>query len=516
MKTNFKRLALWGAAGYVVLLVLLLVVERSDPSASITTVSDAFWYSIVTLSTVGYGDLYPVTVVGRIIGFCFVLMSLGVLSFIVGAAVSFLTGQMFTALQLRTARNKQWFVFDEVNSSSLALAKDLIGHYPDSVMLFPLAQSDAVTIDGSLCYYPGTIAQAVEDKTDACSLFFMGAESENANYKSALAALPLGFPVYCCTAQVPVACPEGLTLFNRFDCCAQEYWRTLALDKNESTVLLVGDGDYARQLLERGLLVNVFGSDHRVSYHVFGNWNEFRRNHPQLAATLSIDDENPAMDCLFFHDAPWNEDGTLLRNADRIILCCDEDEADLDILRQLRQYFPTQGKIHLRAIGDIPGETVFGTNEKIYTSDLIMRGELAQTARMMHQIYVDGSNGQAAPWEDLSEFLQQSNIAAADHLLTKIRILLEDDGITSVNRETCAAAYKRYCQVRAEKCNELRYMEHLRWMRFHSLYNWGYSPVRDNAVRLHPMMRPFEELSLTEQAKDDYAWELLGKIADRM
>ena len=516
MKSNLKRLALWGVIGYVLLLGLLLFVESGNPNASIDSISDAFWYSIVTLSTVGYGDLYPVTTIGRIIGFCFVLMSLGVLSFIVGAAVSFLTGRMLPTLQLRMARRKQWYVFDEVNDGSLALAKDLLAHDPDAAVLFPLAQSDNVTLNGSACFYPGTMAQAVDGKKDACSLFFMGTESENANYKAALTALSLGFPVYCCATQVPAVCPEGLTLFNRYDCCAQEYWRTLALGKTESTVLLIGHGDYAQQLLERGLLVNVFGPDHRVCYHVFGDWSEFRRNHPQLDATIRINTLDTTADCLFFHDTPWNEDAALLRTADRIILCDDADETNLELLRQLRQYFPTQGALHLRAIGDIPGETVFGTTEKIYTADQVLRGELTQTARLMHQIYMDGSSGQAAPWEALSEFMQRSNIAAADHLLTKIRILLEDDSITRIDRKTCSAAYARYCAVRRDRSDEFRYMEHLRWMRFHSLYNWGYSPVRDNDARLHPMMLPFEELSPAEQAKDDYAWELIGKIADRM
>lgn len=177
---------------------------------------------------------------------------------------------------------------------------------------------------------------------------------------------------------------------------------------------------------------------------------------------------------------------------------------------------PRPGQVHLRAVADIPGEIVFGTTEQLCTCDQIMQGELTRTARMMHQIYTDGAGGQAAPWEQLSDFTQKSNIAAADHLLTKVRMLLEDDSITVLTRENCAAAYKRYCDTQTEKAEEYRYTEHLRWMRFHSLYNWQYAPVRDNAARRHPLLRPYEELPTEEQVKDDYAWELLGKIADRI
>lgn len=51
-----------------------------------------------------------------------------------------------------------------------------------------------------------------------------------------------------------------------------------------------------------------------------------------------------------------------------------------------------------------------------------------------------------------------------------------------------------------------------RWVRFHAMYNWRYAAVRDNARRLHPLMLSFDELSLADQAKDDYAWELISSL----
>ena len=57
-------------AGGVSLLVLLsslavLDAERGAPGTPITTFGEAVWWSLVTITTIGYGDLAPVTAVGR-------------------------------------------------------------------------------------------------------------------------------------------------------------------------------------------------------------------------------------------------------------------------------------------------------------------------------------------------------------------------------------------------------------------------------------------------------------------
>ena len=59
---------------YIVLVMLLYFSEYSDSSATIRTFSDAFWYSLVTLTTVGYGDLTPVTPLGHGVGVVFLFL----------------------------------------------------------------------------------------------------------------------------------------------------------------------------------------------------------------------------------------------------------------------------------------------------------------------------------------------------------------------------------------------------------------------------------------------------------
>jgi voltage-gated potassium channel len=48
--------------------VLVLSAEDSSPDANIRTGGDAIWWGVVTVATVGYGDRFPVTTNGQIIG----------------------------------------------------------------------------------------------------------------------------------------------------------------------------------------------------------------------------------------------------------------------------------------------------------------------------------------------------------------------------------------------------------------------------------------------------------------
>lgn len=60
------------------------IVESENPDANITSFTDAVWYAIVTLTTVGYGDYYPVTITGRILSLFLVIGSIGILGYLIG------------------------------------------------------------------------------------------------------------------------------------------------------------------------------------------------------------------------------------------------------------------------------------------------------------------------------------------------------------------------------------------------------------------------------------------------
>lgn len=68
----------------------VLKAENASPNANITSASDAIWWAYVTITTVGYGDQYPTTNWGRIIGV--LVMTAGVGLF--GTLAGFLSGKL--------------------------------------------------------------------------------------------------------------------------------------------------------------------------------------------------------------------------------------------------------------------------------------------------------------------------------------------------------------------------------------------------------------------------------------
>ena len=60
----------------------VFLAEHGHPGANITKLGDALWWAVVTIATVGYGDYYPVTAVGRVIA-VFVMLS-GIFVLLVG------------------------------------------------------------------------------------------------------------------------------------------------------------------------------------------------------------------------------------------------------------------------------------------------------------------------------------------------------------------------------------------------------------------------------------------------
>ena len=71
--------------------VSILICERRG-DANIKSAEDAIWWSISTITTVGYGDKYPVTTEGRVVGIILMICGVGMFAGISGLLASVFVG----------------------------------------------------------------------------------------------------------------------------------------------------------------------------------------------------------------------------------------------------------------------------------------------------------------------------------------------------------------------------------------------------------------------------------------
>ena len=94
---------------HAVLLVMVaatvVTTVENGPGAQITSFPDALWWAIVTVTTVGYGDVVPVSPAGRAMGYILVLGGVGIFGALTANFASFLV--------------KEQGATDEINSQLL-------------------------------------------------------------------------------------------------------------------------------------------------------------------------------------------------------------------------------------------------------------------------------------------------------------------------------------------------------------------------------------------------------------
>ena len=80
----------------------ILAVEGKADGANITSASDALWYTVVTISTVGYGDQFPVTNAGRLIGTLIIVVGVGIFGTFTGYLANLFLGPSKSAPEEET------------------------------------------------------------------------------------------------------------------------------------------------------------------------------------------------------------------------------------------------------------------------------------------------------------------------------------------------------------------------------------------------------------------------------
>src|SRR6266508_1257773 len=68
--------------------------KQDADGANITTFGDALWWSTTTVTTVGYGDRFPVTTGGRLIAVALMVGGIAVVGAVTGSVAAWMVGQV--------------------------------------------------------------------------------------------------------------------------------------------------------------------------------------------------------------------------------------------------------------------------------------------------------------------------------------------------------------------------------------------------------------------------------------
>ncbi|SHO81728.1 Potassium voltage-gated channel subfamily KQT; possible potassium channel, VIC family [hydrothermal vent metagenome] len=94
-KFEFLTLLIFSSVVIFVSSILIYAMEANDDNSTIKTLFDAIYWSIVTISSVGYGDVTPITPAGRVVAIFVIIAGVAVYSFTTSLIVTSFSEQLY-------------------------------------------------------------------------------------------------------------------------------------------------------------------------------------------------------------------------------------------------------------------------------------------------------------------------------------------------------------------------------------------------------------------------------------
>ncbi len=162
-KFEFLTLFIFASIVIFVSSVLIYMVEATNPDSSITTLFEAVYWSVVTISTVGYGDIAPVTEYGRVVAMFVIVAGITVFSFTTSLIVTAFTEKLDEIKEIKLiddiANLKEFYLICGYENVSKEVAKKLSIDNNIIILDENFAKIQQARKDGfvALNYAPGSI-----------------------------------------------------------------------------------------------------------------------------------------------------------------------------------------------------------------------------------------------------------------------------------------------------------------------------------------------------------------------
>ncbi len=163
-KFEFLTLGIFATVVIFISSVLIYVMEGNNPNSPISTLFDAIYWSIVTISTVGYGDMVPVTRDGRFVALLVIMAGISVLAFTTSLFVSAFTEKLDEIKEIKTIEDitklKKFYLICGYENVSREVARKLLNNNNNVIVIdenahrIEKAKEDGLT---ALNYNPGRL-----------------------------------------------------------------------------------------------------------------------------------------------------------------------------------------------------------------------------------------------------------------------------------------------------------------------------------------------------------------------
>lgn len=194
-KFEFFTLFIFASMVIFISSVLIYVMEANNPKSSIDTLFEALYWSIVTISTVGYGDITPITPEGRTVAMFVIVAGIAVFSFTTSLIVTSFTEKLDEIKDLKViddiAKIKEFYLICGYEEVAKEVAKKLSIKNNIIILDENVDKVERAKRDGfiALNYNPGNIESyqklRIDIKTQVKAILCLG-ESDVHNVYAAM------------------------------------------------------------------------------------------------------------------------------------------------------------------------------------------------------------------------------------------------------------------------------------------------------------------------------------------
>ncbi|MDD3477113.1 MAG: ion transporter [Sulfurimonas sp.] len=162
-KFEFLTLLTFAAIVIFISSVLIYVMEANNPASPINTLFEALYWAIVTISTVGYGDITPITDAGRVVAIFVIIAGIAVFSFTTSLIVTAFTQKLDEIKETKfiddIAKKKEFYLICGYENISKEVAKKLTQNSEVIILEEDAQKALQAKKDGffALNYDPGSI-----------------------------------------------------------------------------------------------------------------------------------------------------------------------------------------------------------------------------------------------------------------------------------------------------------------------------------------------------------------------